>query len=301
VIINYGQKNPVRKVSIESVKGHRQYYEVKSRPYKLKLTPGKHALQITYSGPDGTRSFAKDVVKESGKPLKVDLGPYIQQVIQEEKNERAEVAERIKNRGAILLSEQNLGLRVGIFPVDSMQTRPGDGGFGFADRFNIHEPKVFEVPAGGYEIKVSCAKTGWIIDGGVPQFLDSKIDVKPGEVIPVSVSHDYKKLAENQPDWSLDPLFKFEWIVNPKTMTSKRFTLSIQEAKVVQQLLEAFADGKPDVPEIELLKTVNTGSNPGVYKSLKQKFNDGKHPAWGTLIVPGKEKNTYRLQEPGLK
>ncbi len=147
---------------------------------------------------------------------------------------------------------------------------------------------------------------------------------KCGVTVPVSL--DYKKLAASQPNWSKGGLFKFEWPVTSKKSKSKRFTLSIQEAKVVQQLFEAFADGKPDVSASDLLKTANTGPNPGlinnsvkqefgppesgllktantgsdsvVYQSLKQIFNDGKHPAWGTLVVPGKAEDTFRLAEP---
>jgi len=301
VILDYDQKYPVESISTETSNGDSKRYHVRSRPFKFKLTPGEHALRITFRSPDGSISFTKNVDKKSGKYLAINIAPDIKYIVLDEKRQSEESAERKMNRGGILLSGQTPGLRVGVFPVDSMQAGPEDGTFGFADRFYVLEPTTYEVPAGFYEIKVSSTDAGWIVDTSNPQYSFTTIEVKPGQIFSVEISRDFKILAENQPNWSMDALFQFVWPVNSKTKTSKRFKLSVQDAKVVQQLLEAFAEGEADVAESDLLKTANTGLDTGLLKSLKQKFNNGKHPAWGTLVVPGKAEKTYRLAEPNFR
>ncbi len=206
------------------------------------------------------------------------------------------------NYGAILLSGQLPGLRVGVFPVDSSKARPEDGVFGFADRFYSLETVMQEVPAGAYEIKLSSSNAGWVVDHSNPQYTGTMIEVKPGEIFNVEVSRDYRKLVENHPDWSQSTLFQFVWpFVSQSGNSSRnnlRVTLSAQQALVVQQLLIAFAEGKPEVTEAELLAIATRDSKSEKYQSLSKLFNHGKHPAWNTLVVPGKTKGTWRLIEP---
>lgn len=294
VFIDYDPKNPI--MQIEVIETGKKYKHI-SHPALIKLKKGRYQLKIAFFANNQLHTFERGIIKQN-KTLRIDLSNEIRKKLRDEVFLENEEEERKKNRGGILLLGQAPGLRVGLFPVDPMQARPEDGGFGFADRFYVLEPMTFEVPAGFYDVKISSSNMGWVVDYSNPQYTYTRIEVKPGQIFTVEVSRDYKKLAENQPDWSKSSLFEFVWPVSFKTKSAKRFKLTGEHGKVVQQLLEAFADGKPDVAESDLLKTENSGTKPGLYKSLKQKFNNGKHPAWGTLIVPGKAENTYRLVEP---
>ncbi len=297
VFIDYDPKNPI--MQIEVIETGKKYKHI-SHPALIKLKKGRYQLKITFLENNLLHTFERGIVKQGTKSLRIDLSNEIRKKIRDQVSAKNEEEERKKNRGGILLLGQTPGLRVGLFPVDPMQARPEDGGFGFADRFYVLEPMTFEVPAGFYDVKVSSSNMGWVVDYSNPQYSFTRIEVKPGKIFTVEVSRDYKKLAENQPDWSMFTLFEFVWPVSSKTKRAKRFKLTGEHGKVVQQLLEAFADGTPDVAESDLLKTANSAFNPGFFKTLKQKFNDGKHPAWGTLIVPGKAENTFRLVEPQI-
>ncbi|WP_145109670.1 serine/threonine-protein kinase [Gimesia panareensis] len=190
------------------------------------------------------------------------------------------------------------------------------GPFGFADRFFTLEPMTHEVPAGKYLIRVSSTLAGWgrkddprqddhAFPGagpdpestyGTPQYDLKTVEVKPGEIVSVTIQLDYSKLAENHPDWSRGGLFRFYWS-NTGQHNLKIYTLSLPQARVVQKLLEAVAVGKPDVPESVLFNIATAESAFGPVVPLKELFNNGQHPAWKTMIVPGKAKETWRLAE----
>ncbi|MCA9017365.1 MAG: hypothetical protein KDA77_18730, partial [Planctomycetaceae bacterium] len=267
VVIDYDVNYPVMFISTEA--GEKKY--VRSRPFTFKLPPGKHELVITFKMGDDYRKFTRTIEKIAGKQLKINLAPVIQAYVNYDKNQKLEAAEREKNRGALVLSGQEPGLRVGVFPVDPMQTRSGDGVFGFSDQFFTLETVTHEVPAGKYLIRVSSELTGWEIDGENPKYDLAEIEVKPGTVVPVTITRDYQKLARNHPNWSKGGLFKFRW-PDSKLGSRQVYTLSVTDALVVQQLFEAFADGKPDVAEADLLETASTGFNPEKYDSLEQFF-----------------------------
>lgn len=191
------------------------------------------------------------------------------------------------------------------------------GAYGFADRFFSLEPITHELPAGKYLIKVSSSLAGWsrrdespgndrAVPGGsrgshptygTPQYELKTVAVKPGEIVSVTIKPDYSKLAENHPHWSQGGLFKFHWAkTGPNSL--KIYTLSLQQALVVQELFKAYADGKPDVAESTLLKVSEDKSSQDTPQSLESIFNAGQHPAWKTLIKPGKATDTWRLAEP---
>src|SRR5690606_27693443 len=92
------------------------------------------------------------------------------------------------------------------------------------------------------------------------------------------------------------------------------YRLNGEQAPIVAFLLNAYAEGEPDLHEARLLhggsfqgseidlppltstkadKLLASFREEG--HSLKALFDDGEHPAWGTLIVPGEAENTYRL------
>lgn len=301
VLIHYDEQYPVTIVSTKSDKTTNQTYQVYSNPFILKLSPGEHALRISYSASGYVYSFTKNVKKIAGKQLKINLRPDIQRFVNDDKKKlKQERVDRKKKQGAILISGQESGLRVGVFPVDPMQARLDDGGFGYADRFFTFESLTHEVPAGKYIIRVSSELAGWEVDGGSPKYKLTEIEVKPGAIVSVAIQLDYAKLAESHPDWSKGGLFKFRWPVHEKGPKFMMYTLTLPQAEVVQKLLVAFVAGKPDVNELDLVETANKHIITKSYTSIKNLFNNGKHPAWGELIVSGKGDNTWRLIAPEL-
>jgi hypothetical protein len=76
---------------------------------------------------------------------------------------------------------------------------------------------------------------------------------------------------------------------------------------VVQRLFEAYAAGTAEVAEDDLFfaaENVDPAAGPPlpmpfpIEDGVIRYFNDGKHPAWGTLIVAGETEGTYRLAPP---
>ncbi|WP_339734304.1 protein kinase [uncultured Gimesia sp.] len=295
VVITFDKQYPVTRISTKPG----EEINVVSQPFLIKLSPGEHALEVTYKSSGKALSFTRNVKKIAGKRQKIHLAPVIKQIVNDAKNRKQEAVEREQNRGAIVLSGQEPGLwgRVLTVVEDMMGSGGMMDGLFSSDRMFIQESMTHEVPDGKYFIRVTSELAGWEIEGENPQYDMTEIEVKPGAIVPVTISRDYAKLAENHPNWSWRALFKFRW-PDSRLGTRQVFTLSVQDALVVQQLFLAFADGKPDVAEADLLKTASTGFNPGIYDSLEQYFKNGKHPAWGKLIVPGKEPGTWRLAEP---
>tara|TARA_E500000305_G_scaffold111956_2_gene130352 strand:+ start:87971 stop:92701 length:4731 start_codon:yes stop_codon:yes gene_type:complete len=296
VEITFDKQYPVTRISTKPG----EEIHVVSQPVLVKLLPGEHTLQVTYKASGKTLRFTRNVKKIAGKRQKIHLAPLIKHFVNDAKERKLEEAEREKNIGAILMSGQAPGLRAGVFPVDPMQVGPEDGLFGFADRFFTLEPQLVELPAGKYVIRVSSENAGWEVEGGNPKYDLTEVEVKPGAiVVPVTLKRDYAKLAENPPDWSTGGLFKFRW-PDWKMGGAQIFTLTAPQAKVVQELLKAYATKQPEVSEKVLLLVVPAGEDAESLQSLKDVFNDGQHPAWDKLIVPGKETGAWRLAEPQI-
>lgn len=64
-----------------------------------------------------------------------------------------------------------------------------------------------------------------------------------------------------------------------------------RQRRAVVALHEAWEDGRPDVPEQELMDAAGSDGR------ARDLFRG--HPAWRTLVVPGERAGTYRLAEPG--
>jgi hypothetical protein len=73
-----------------------------------------------------------------------------------------------------------------------------------------------------------------------------------------------------------------------------RFWLDDAQRRVVAVLMEALCSASPDVDQRTLLRAAGV---PGV-RRLAEVFGGGAHPAWGTLVVPGRAAATYRLPDP---
>ncbi|WP_417392206.1 serine/threonine-protein kinase [Gimesia sp.] len=327
VILQYHGSDPISNVIVETDRAHM----ISSWPYELKMKPGVHHLKFNFTALGHLVNFYKKINKQPGEPLHVDLTSQIQ-ALAGSLREPPPVESQPDGPGAILISGQTPYLRVGIFPIDSPdggdrwmsgQEMGMEGSFGapkvygFADRFFTLEPMTHELPAGKYLIKVSSTLAGWArrdenpgndraVPGGsrgshptygTPQYELKTVAVKPGEIVSVTIKPDYSKLAENHPDWSQGGLFKFHW-ARPGPNNLKIYTLSLPQALIVQELLQAYADGKPDVAESTLLKVSEDKSSQDTPQSLDSIFNAGQHPAWKTLIKPGKATDYWRLAEP---
>ncbi|MAX37862.1 serine/threonine-protein kinase [Gimesia sp.] len=328
VILQYHGSDPISNVIVETDRAH----VISSWPYELKMKPGEHHLKFNFTVLGHLVNFYKKINKQPGEPLHVDLTSQIQ-ALAGSLREPPPVETQPDGPGAILISGQTPYLRAGIFPIDS----PDGGGkwmsgqemgmgmegsfgapkvYGFADRFFTLEPMTHELPAGKYLIKVSSTLAGWsrrnespgndrAVPGGsrgshptygTPQYDLKRVAVKPGEIVSVRIKPDYSKLAENHPDWSRGGLFKFYWAKTGQN-SLKIYTLSLPQALIVQELLQAYATGKPDVAESALLKVAQGNNQTGTETSLDAIFNNGQHPAWKTLIVPGGSTGTWRLVE----
>ncbi|WP_232107162.1 serine/threonine-protein kinase [Gimesia alba] len=261
-----------------------------------KSIPGANKNHLVYEI-DGQQPVETSISPETG--LKTETyGSRV--LVQKDKLNQQESVSGKENFGAILLSGQEPGWRVGIFPVDPMQVGMEGGVFGFSDRLLTVDPLLVELPAGKYCIRVSCENAGWEIEDENPKYDLAEIEVKPGAiVVPITMTRDYVRLAEVHPDWSQGGLFKFRWL-DSKLGSLQNFTLTASQAKVVQELFKAYAADQPDVYEKVIMLVVPAGEGTKSFESLKEVFNDGKHPAWNKLIVPGKDTGTYRLAKPKL-
>ncbi|HAH48806.1 MAG TPA: hypothetical protein DCM07_28995 [Planctomycetaceae bacterium] len=161
---------------------------------------------------------------------------------------------------------------------------------------------TFDVLPGDYYIEVTTQLVGWALNGQAAHYVDSKLKVKAGETLEKTLQYNFQKLAENHPIWKADQKFHFQW-PDPSQGVGMEFEFSLEQAQVVQNLLEAFAIGKPDVSETSLLSVANQSikSPESQLKSLEDLFLNQQSPDWKLLIIPGKSKKTWRLVDPQFK
>jgi len=71
------------------------------------------------------------------------------------------------------------------------------------------------------------------------------------------------------------------------------YTFTATQAACVKALIEHYEKAVCDVGESTILEIVESSQN-----RLASVFDNGKHPAWGAMIVPGSTKGTFRLKKP---
>lgn len=309
VIIDYDRKNPITEIELVET-GEKQ--QVHSHPALINLKPGRHTLKITYRVKGNLYTLNRTIHLFKNMNTNINISHEVQDAVRQLELREEKIAKRnamiAANQGAITLQFRDTGLKVGVFPIGGESTM-SDEMLGYADRFSSKGPHV--VPAGKYNISVYRKNAGWVVDEPGPHNPSIEIEVKPGEIFTIEVSRDFRKVAERHPDWSEGSKFEFVWpVVDESKMsdhdrfgvvkTPNRFTFSKQQALVVQQLLKKYADRIPEVVEAVLLATANGGEKTDKIKSMFALFDNGKHPAWNTLVIPGKIKGTWRLVEPKL-
>ncbi len=163
----------------------------------------------------------------------------------------------------------------------------------------IGESGRYLVPAGRYSVWITDHLAGWCIEGTeqpVPySFTDC--DVPSGAAATINVRRTLDVLVNHFGGWSDHRLYNFRW-------NDRVYTLTRPQAQAVHELFSAYAKDKPDVAEDEVLANVDppwggsgsAGAN-WIAKMPALLFDNGEHPAWGTLIIPGATEGTYRLAE----
>ncbi len=113
----------------------------------------------------------------------------------------------------------------------------------------------------------------------------SLFDIKAGEFTTVTAHRDLRKIVDGSAYFNRDAkhrfvagqFYRFLW-------NGKKYSLSADQAIVVDVLLKRLADGQLETPEQDVLKAiVELGGTPS--DSLQTIFNLGKHPAWDNVVT----------------
>jgi len=116
----------------------------------------------------------------------------------------------------------------------------------------------------------------------------ASIDIQPGKFVTVSAHRDLRKLANGSAYFNRDAaerfmpdqFYRFLW-------NGKKYSLSDEQAKVIDVLLHAMADGKQSCSKAEILKAFDKSKFHQA--SVKFVFNNGNHPAWGEVIAESED------------
>ncbi len=186
----------------------------------------------------------------------------------------------------------------------------------------LTDPGIYRIAPGEYEVQLFDWSYGWALGRDVAETASytpvapqrpaavrslGTIRVQTGEIVTVSATRDdvsalLRGILATTPDMHETQLAQFVW-------NGEMFVLSPQQAKVVRYLLQRSAAGEAETTEAELRTgagqqlTFIRKSDSGepetqivpVDSPIEQIFNNGRHPAWGTLIVPGTQAGTFAL------
>lgn len=186
----------------------------------------------------------------------------------------------------------------------------------------LTDPGIYRIAPGEYEVQLFDWSYGWALGRDVAETASytpvapqrpaavrslGTIRVQTGEIVTVSATRDdvsalLRGILARTPDMRETQLAQFVW-------NGEMFVLSPQQAKVVRYLLQRSAAGEAETTEAELRTgagqqlVFTRKSDSGepetqivpVDTPIEQIFNNGRHPAWGTLIVPGTQVGTFAL------
>ncbi|MBX3436814.1 MAG: serine/threonine protein kinase, partial [Planctomycetaceae bacterium] len=187
------------------------------------------------------------------------------------------------------------------------------------------------LPPGEYEIRVHGREfgwsngTAWLAMGGMFGDLPfeettisnvATVNIPDDDDAHVSrLEYNWQDIARRPPRWTGSPAtHNFYW-------NGTAYAVNLLQGQVIQKLLIAFAAGSPEVPKTDLAVDLNRiqGGRAGGFIPgdedfdggfgmmgmaaplfVEAVFDHGRHPAWGTLIVPGHKEGHYRLAEPQI-
>lgn len=186
----------------------------------------------------------------------------------------------------------------------------------------LTEPGIYRIAPGEYEVQLFDWSYGWALGRDVAETAPrtpvapqrpaavrslGTIRVQTGEIVTVSATRDdvsalLRGILSTTPDMHETQLAQFVW-------NGEMFVLSPQQAKVVRYLLQRSAAGEAETSEAELrtgagrqlaFTRKSDSDEPEtrivpVETPVQKIFNDGRHPAWGKVIVPGTQAGTFAL------
>ncbi len=120
------------------------------------------------------------------------------------------------------------------------------------------------------------------------QYSIGSVEIKPGQFESVVAKRDLKAIARQHDDFVDGKFYWFLW-------NGDKYSFSAAQAQVIQELLEAYANGNAAVMESDVLKKLNADREEPV-TSLAEVFNDGKHPGWKQLVDWTKRDNDASLK-----
>ncbi|MFY9252600.1 MAG: serine/threonine-protein kinase [Fuerstiella sp.] len=118
-----------------------------------------------------------------------------------------------------------------------------------------------------------------------PSSKGSLVIIKPGEFTSVVAKRNLKEISSGSWQFNRDgaerflqgQFYRFLW-------NGTKYSLSANQAKVVDVLLKHLADGQPAMPEADVMAAVFDQPDKRPV-SVKAVFNDGSHPAWEMVVT----------------
>lgn len=280
---------------------------------------GMHAVQVEYVDVDGTpRTFSTQVHLRTGQQKSFVLPSSADQLANAASNwESGDGSSGVASpmdsamapaKAALLLAFEDAGMSL-ILSADIVTSPPTQPGMIGGPTFRTSG--THEVTAGKYRPIVCDRFFGWVRpEPGTAEAMGSfgmdmmmggpasqdcawyrlpELTIEPGAIHRLTITRDFAALAADPPELNAGTLYHFLW-------NRQDFLLTAQQGQVVQMLLERFASGDPDTDEPLLLGTDPSSETES--SSLASIFNDGQHPAWGALIIPGAAPDSFRLADP---
>ncbi len=279
---------------------------------------GMHAVHVEYVDVDGTpRTFSTQVHLRTGQQKSFVLPSSADQLANAASNwESGDGSSGMASsmdsamapaKAALLLAFEDAGMSL-ILSADIVTSPPTQPGMIGGPTFRTSG--THEVTAGKYRPIVCDRFFGWVRpEPGTAEAMGSfgmemmmggpasqdcawyrlpELTIEPGAIHRLTITRDFAALAADPPELNAGTLYHFLW-------NRQDFLLTAQQGQVVQMLLERFASGDPDTDESLLLET---DPSPGTESSsLASIFNDGQHPAWGAIVIPGAAPDSFRLAD----
>jgi len=127
----------------------------------------------------------------------------------------------------------------------------------------------------------------------IVQYGISNIEIKPGEFETVIARRDLEAIALHHENFVDGKFYRFLW-------NRKKYSLSATQARVINELLQAYSKEKLALDESVVLEAVRQGDKEPE-DSIRTIFNDGKHPAWGELLNQNETGGDVRISLTNLQ